>query len=150
MSARGRKGELLDACRTQHTAMIQQLKEVMLDAQESANEYGPPKDRYDPYRNQLMRRKDMFGQQLQRAMEQEKALDIIDPEKEFEVVDFGAVVVTDSQNIFIAAALGKVMFDGEEYFVISPHVPIYEAMKGKKPGDTYQFKEKRGKILDVY
>jgi hypothetical protein len=65
-------------------------------------------------------------------------------------VRFGAIVITETQKIFIAAGLGKIVVDNEEYFVISAMVPFYSAIDGKKAGDTYEFRGKKEKILEVF
>jgi hypothetical protein len=40
--------------------------------------------------------------------------------------------------------------EGEEYFVISALVPFYSAIDGKKVGDSFEFRGKQEKILEVF
>lgn len=150
MGAHFSKKGLIEACREKLEEVIGELQEVISDAQASANDYGPPKDRYDSYRNQLMRRNEMYSQQMQKALEQKKALDLIDPDQPLDQVEFGAVVITGKQRLFIAAPIGKVQFGGQEYFVVSPHVPVYKAMRGKKAGEEYVFNNKKDTIREVF
>ncbi len=77
------KRRLLETCKDEQQKAIDNLKKVVDDAQKSANEYGAPKDRYDSYRTQLLRKRDRFAQQLQKANEQLDTLHMIDPEKKF-------------------------------------------------------------------
>ena len=35
------------------------------ETQQAANETGPPKDRYDPFRSQMLRRRNLFAEQCQ-------------------------------------------------------------------------------------
>ncbi len=143
------KKELLDACLAEIDNRAVSLKKVMEDAQQSANDYGQPKDRYDSYRTQLLRKHDMFGQQLRKILEQRSMLDRIDPEKICESVGFGALVITNKQKIFISVGLGKFIFRDEDYFVISPAVPFYRAMEAMKAGDGFDFRGQQFKILEI-
>ena len=143
------KRELLDACFVEIDDRAGSLRKVMDDAQQSANDYGQPKDRYDSYRTQLLRKRDMFGQQLRKILEQRNVLERIDPEKTTHKVEFGALVVTNHQTIFISIGLGKFDFNGHDYFVISPGVPFYKAMEGLKAGDEFEFRGQNCKILEI-
>ncbi len=143
------KKKLLSICRKMQDETIQHLKLEMDDAQKSANEYGTPKDRYDSYRIQLLRKKDMFGQQLAKTMEQLDTLDRISLKRRFEEVEFGALVITDKQKILVSIGLGKIELDGSTYFAISPSVPVFNAMIGKKVGEEYEFRGAPIKILSI-
>jgi hypothetical protein len=144
------KQKILDACFEQQTKVMENLKVVMEEVADSAEEYGLPKDLYDSYRNQMMSKRDMFAQQLMKITEQVDILRRIDMSKVYSQVRFGAVVITESQKIFVAAGIGKVTVEGDEYFVISALVPFYNAIDGKKVGDTFEFKGNQVKILEVF
>ena len=143
------KIKLLSKCREQLKGMADDFQHEMDEAQQSANEYGAPKDRYDAYRTQLLRKRDMFAQQLAKLNTQIDVLDRIDLGKKCDVVEFGAFVVTDKQKLFISTGLGKIECDGEEFYAISPAVPIYKAMEGKKEGDEFTFNGRKSKILKI-
>ena len=100
------------------------------DAQHSANEYGQPKDRYDSFRMQLLRKKDMLGQQLQKINAEFIGLKKINTKTMMDKVSFGTIVITNDQKLFISIGLGKLEFGKDTYFAISPNVPLFEAMKG--------------------
>jgi len=144
------KQKILDACFEQQTKMRENLKVVMEELADSAEEHGLPKDLYDSYRNQMMSKKEMFAQQLLKINEQVDILRRVDMALSYTQVRFGAVVITESQRLFIATGIGKLMVEGEEYFVISAMVPFYRAIDGKKAGDTYEFRGKTEKILEVF
>lgn len=143
------KKELLLACIAEIDERAESLEKVMQDAQQSANEYGQPKDRYDSYRTQLLRKRDMFGQQLQKIIEQRKLLDKINLSTKNDAVSFGSLVITDQQKIFVCVGLGRFAFMDEDYFVISPGVPFFQAMEGKKPGDTFSFRDQSYTIKEI-
>lgn len=144
------KQKILDACFEQQTKVTQNLKVVMEEVADSAEEYGLPKDLYDSYRNQMMSKRDMFAQQVLKIHEQIDILRRVDMTKIFSQVRFGAVVITESQRLFVAAGIGKIVVEGQDYFVISAMVPFYNAIDGKKTGDTYEFRGKKEKILEVF
>jgi hypothetical protein len=144
------KQKILDACFEQQTKVTQNLKVVMEEVADSAEEYGLPKDLYDSYRNQMMSKRDMFAQQILKINEQIDILRRVDMTKTYTQVRFGAVVITESQRLFVAAGIGKINVEGLEYFVISAMVPFYNAIDGKRVGDTYEFRGKKEKILEVF
>jgi hypothetical protein len=123
---------------------------AMSEAQKSANEYGPARDRYDSFRAQLMRRKDMLAQQLAVVEEELRFLRQIKPEKRTTQIEPGAMVVLESQTIFILLGIGKIEIDNKPYYVISPVVPLAIAMKGLKAGNVFTFRGKTMKILEIY
>lgn len=143
------KEQLIEQCKQQQLETIKILETTMVEIQENANDYGAPKDRYDSYRNQLSRKRDMVAKQLQQANEQFVLLDRIDVSLNLKKVEFGAIVETSQQKLLIAISLGKVQFNGIEYFAISPAVPIYHAMEGKKVGEEFEFRGNTFKILDI-
>ena len=144
------KKRLIEKCKSIQLESIENLKLVVEDAQKSANEYGAPKDRYDSFRTQMMRKKDMFAQQLLKANEQLDALNKIDADVDFKTVEFGALVITEKQKLFVSISLGKIEFEGEVFYAISPIVPIYTAMEGKRAGESFNFRGVESMIKEIY
>ena len=122
---------------------------AMNDAQQSANEYGAPKDRYDSFRAQLMRKRDMLAQQLAAVEEELRHLMQMKASNISVKVEAGALVTLESQTLYILAGLGKVILDEKTYYVVSPIVPLVTAMKGLKKGDSFNFRGTGMKILDI-
>lgn len=77
-------------------------------------------------------------------------LEAIDAEKISESVEPGAVVVTDQRIFFISTSVDLVEINGQSLFGISTKAPIYQIMKGKKSGDSFEFGGVRYQILDLY
>jgi len=78
-------------------------------------------------------------------------LNRVDREHYSEAIKFGSVIETEESFYFIACALGNVkMDDGSTVHVISTEAPIYEKLKGKKSGDTFNLNDKEIKILEVH
>jgi hypothetical protein len=150
MSDFGLKIKLLGILKSQQKEAVINLKAVMEDAQKTANDYGAPRDRYDSFRMQLLRKKDMFAQQLAKVIEQADVLEKISNEIKLNKVEFGALVITDKQNIFVSIGIGKIEVDGEDFFAISPNVPIYKSMAGMCEADEFEFRKEKIKILSIY
>jgi len=144
------KRKLVEECKQQLQKVITNLKTTMDEAQQSANEYGPPKDRYDSFRMQQLRKKDMFGQQMKKTLDELYALEKIDLKNEMTKAGFGSVVFTGDQKIFISIGLGKLILDNEIYFAISVHVPLSMALAGKQKGDISEINSKKLEIKEVF
>ncbi len=144
------KENLYSICFARQNEMIMHLKELIADAQQMANEYGQPKDRYDSYRMQLLRKRDMYGQQLEKAMAELDVLKKIDVTRKSKEVEFGSVVITNDQKLFISISLGKIEFEKEVYYAVSVKVPFYDAIKGKKKGADFVFNGKQNQIVEVF
>jgi hypothetical protein len=141
---------LVEACRNKLIDSTNNLKAAMDDLQQQSNEYGAPKDRYDSFRTQLLRRRDMLAQQLQKEFTELSILDRIDLKKTVSSVQFGAIVITDGQDFFVSVGLGKVELEGESYYAISAQVPVYQSLSGKTKGDFAEFRGRKIAIKDVF
>ncbi len=144
------KRKLVETCITEQDQVVEHAKIRMDEAQESANEYGQPQDRYDSYRTQMLSKRDMFAKQYCKAVDERNVLDRIDLNEENESISFGSVVITNDQQLFISISLGKISVDGQEYFAISPLVPLFKALEGLKKGDSFEFNGKQRTIEDHY
>ena len=55
-------------------------------------------------------------------------------------VDFLSLVKTNRGVYFISQAIKPLMFQDERYYYLATDAPIYEVLKGKKPGDSFSFR----------
>lgn len=117
---------------------------------QSASEYDQEDDIYDPTKSEMRKQKELLADQYQMAVKEDQVLQRMNPERTSETVEFGAVVVTDKYNMFISIGIGKIQLDGSKYFAISTSVPIFQAMKGLKKGDTFSFNGQEFTIKDVF
>jgi hypothetical protein len=122
---------------------------AMNDAQQSANEYGAPRDRYDSFRAQMMRKRDMAAQQLSVAEEELRFLRQIKPGSRTSKVEAGALVELNTQTLYILVGIGKLVIDDKIFYVVSPVVPLVTAMKDLKKGDSFMFRGTTLKILEI-
>jgi transcription elongation GreA/GreB family factor len=126
------------------------LISAMNEAQLAANEYGAPRDRYDSFRAQQMRKRDMLAQQLAVAEEELRHLRQIKPETISLQVEPGALVEVNGQKLYIITGIGKIELNNETYYIISPVVPLVVAMKGLKVDDSFTFNGKTSKIKSIF
>ena len=125
-------------------------RQTMNQIQEDANEAEQEHDVFDGSRSELLRERDIYAEQLQKAVDEIQILKKVSFDRLEDEVEFGAVVLTNRHNMFIALGLGKVQVDDQTYFVISKDVPIYKAMEGMKPGDRFTFNNMEFEINDVF
>lgn len=144
------KRKLVEKCLEQQDRNVLNAKSAMDDIQESAVDYGQPQEHYDSYKSQLLRKRDVFARQYEQTKIDRELLNKIDIEKECKTTGFGAIVVTDVQKFFICISLGKINFDNEIIFGISPKVPLYRVMDGLGKGNTFEFNGKKYLIKDIY
>lgn len=144
------KAKIVNHCRNLQIETITSLKNEVDEAQKSANDYGAPKDRYDSFRTKMMRKRDMFAKQLHQAKEQLNVLDKIPLDKPLNKVEFGTIVITDKQKLFVSVGLGKIEVEGHTFFAVSPIVPIVKALQEKSIGDELLFNGNTLKIIEIF
>lgn len=149
MKDKAYKMNLLKHCLYVQEKALTNARNIMDEAQEEANAYGAPKDRYDGFRNQQMRRRDLYVKQVEQAMLNIDLLKRVDLEKRHTQVDFGSLVITDSTTFFVVVGMGLISFQKQDVAVISMLVPIYHSMKGKRVGEYFEFNKNKYKILEI-
>ncbi|OFX89071.1 MAG: hypothetical protein A2W99_02295 [Bacteroidetes bacterium GWF2_33_16] len=143
------KYNLIEKCLQILNERADNTKNAMEELQQSANEYGLPKDRYDSFRAQVLRKRDLFAEQYQKSLEEIELIKKIDPEKISEKVEFGSLVITNKQNLFISISLGKMELENAQFYAISAQVPIFKAIQNKKAGDKFEFNGNKFEILEL-
>ena len=149
MEGTGKKENFILACIKHQEDAAKNAQLLMEEAQQAANDYGAPKDRYDSFRTKQMRTGDMYASQLDNALQNVRTLQLIDANKKSNRVEFGSIVTTDKQTMFVSVSLGKLECAGEEFYAISVKVPIYVAMKDKKEGDVFVCNGIKHKIISI-
>ncbi|MCX2741809.1 hypothetical protein [Pontibacter anaerobius] len=145
------KKRLLQESNKLLNAQIKAAKDAMDEAQESANDHqGAMEDKFESYRENCHIQRDMYARQLDELITTQSVLRRINATKTNHDVSLGAVVHTDLQNYFIGVSLGEIKLDGESYFAISGMSPLCKAMMGKTAGETFVFRDKSYKILQVF
>jgi hypothetical protein len=143
------KKVLYTKCIEKQNDIVEAAYAAMDEAQRAANEYGPPKDRYDSFRTQLLRKRDLFAEQHDKAMRDLVFLQTIKPESTTSVVDINSLVITNNQRFYVSIGLGRIELSEGEFYVISPVAPIYKALRGKMAGESVLFNGQRMEIIAV-
>jgi transcription elongation GreA/GreB family factor len=146
------KDALLQQCAEYIQQRIHVSEKMMDDAQESANEdtKSSAGDKFETGRAMMHMERDNHAQQLSKSIFIKNQLDLINPEKTYEKVTFGAVVRTTLGNYFIAIAAGRIKVGTEKFYAISPQAPLAKEMLQKRKGDRLEFNDSEIKILDVF
>jgi len=71
------------------------------------------------------------------------------PETNHNIVEPGAIVVTNKNTFYISVSIEQFEVDGESYIGISTNSPLYQAMKGLTKDEIFHCKGIVYKILDV-
>jgi transcription elongation GreA/GreB family factor len=132
--------------------VVSSARAAMQDAQESAMDYdeGSEDTLMDSYREEMQSKRDLFAKQLELALDDQNVVNQIDPEAKMDSAQFGAIVITEQQKLFISISLGNITLDGNKLFAVSASAPIYKAMAGKKAGETFTFRDQKIKVLEIY
>lgn len=92
-------------------------------------------DKYETGREMMNQEKDKLQSQLGVIDRQIESLNQININKQFEKIDFGALVKTAMAHYFISISYGKVSIHDKDVFLISAITPLAQLMMGKKTGD---------------
>ncbi len=150
METNKKRSQVIADCIAHLNKLADTAKAEMDAAQQQANDYGPNKDRYDSYRTKILRSRDMFAKQYSNALESVRHLqELIDTEPSA-MVDYGSIVITDKQNVFISVGMGKFVSGDTVYYSISANAPIFQVLKGHSKGDTVLFNNAKYKINDIF
>jgi len=103
-------------------------------------------DKFETGREMMQREMDKISATLDQYKNQVNLLSKINLHRNYPVVDLGGLIATDQTNYFLSIGLGKVEINGENIMVISLDSPIGQLLKGKRAGDTVEF---RGKTLKI-
>ncbi len=129
-------------------AVIQQRVNASLlsmqNAQAAANseEKSSAGDKYETSRAMNHLEKDMHARQLAANQHELAALRGVDCNTLHISVTTGSLVVCKDFTFFIAAGLGKILFEGETIYVIAPTAPVATALLHKAAGDSLSFNNK--------
>jgi len=150
MEKKAVKKNIIKSCIELLEKNIKTSKDRIQEIIQTANDYEGDHDMFDPFKEDMMKKKDLQVKQMEKFLEDLKIVKMVDPERISDKVEFGAVIITDKQKMFVSAALGKITVDNESVYAISTQVPVYNAMKGLKIGDTFTINNNSFTIKDVF
>lgn len=80
----------------------------MEEAQKAANDYGSPKVRYDSFRTQLLRKRDLYAEQYEKALKEFGYLQKLNPKNPNKIIPVNTLIITNKQKLYVSISLGKV------------------------------------------
>lgn len=110
-------------------------------------------DRHNDYdeEGKLLGEYEKYSSYLDNAQKMKQKLNTIDRDYYTENVQFGSIVETKKNYYFIATALGEIDMDnGSTVYAVSTEAPIFEKMKGKKAGETFNLNNEEIEILKIH
>jgi hypothetical protein len=143
------KQRLVNYCIEHQLQSLETIQLAMHDAEQEAAAYGCPKDRYDGFRNQQIRKRNMLSKQLEQTEVNLRILRSIDYHRTSKSVSHGTLVVTDQSFFFVAVGIGMIRFEELDVAVFSTQVPVYLALKEKKDGEIFSLNGKNYTILQL-
>jgi transcription elongation GreA/GreB family factor len=146
------KKALFQACEAHIEKRMKTIRDRLTSIEESRNEETKSSagDKYETGRAMMQMEEDKAKKQLSEILLTQKALSEINYESSSEQVRPGSLVLTDHGRFYMAVGIGKVKYDDESYFCISPHSPIGQLLIGKKQGEEFTFNGLTRKIESVY
>lgn len=124
------------------------IKDQLSSLQSSGAEEGKSSagDKYETQREMIKQSQEILDAQSSRLQLMIKQLTQISCEQH-NFVKEGALAHLSIGWVWISVSLGKLVYDGQEYQLISKESPLFMAIKGLKAEDSLLF---RGKKLNVY
>ncbi len=146
------KKKLHQHCITIIKQRMNAAMESMQNAQAAANseEKSSAGDKYETSRAMSHLEKDMHSRQLTANQLELAALLTVDCNKIYTSVLKGSIVNCNEITFFIAAGLGKISFEGETMYVLSPNAPVAKSLLHKVAGNSVHFNNKELIILTLF
>lgn len=121
-------------------------------AQSAANneEKSSAGDKYETSRAMSHREKDMQARQLVANQNELSFLLAVDCKKVAAIVEPGSLVCCNELQFFIAAGLGKINFEGQLVYLVSPQAPLAKNLIGRQLGEEFVFNKIPIKITGIF
>lgn len=131
---------------------IAAAKESIDQAQQAANqeEKSSAGDKYETARAMGHLQKDMHTRQLAEHAKELATLHTVNVDAIYPTATAGAFVSCPEVSFFIAAGLGRQIWEGQTIYFLSPQAPLAKPLENKKAGDFIHFNSMNLLILDVY
>lgn len=124
------KAALKKACLDILNKKLNSLNQSLQEINESSNQESKSSagDKHETTKALMHIEQEKLGKQIELIRTQIEEVEKIQTEKRQMTISNGSVIQTDQATFYIAAAIGKTELDGKDYFIISIHSPIAQAM----------------------
>jgi len=138
------KRKLYEACMTYAEQRVQNAEKALADTQDASNQEtrSTAGDKHDTARAMMHIESERLGKQLGDAQQTLRNIKSVDSSSMHSSIKSGTLVHTDIGYFFLAISIGKLEFDDQSYFVVSPGSPMGQALMGHKADDTVQFNKR--------
>lgn len=145
------KEELLAECMTHVNTRSQTIEDTMTSHQKAlqSETKSSAGDKHETGRAMLQLEMEKAGQQLTAIQRMKETLAKINPLKNTDVVNLGAVVETSQGNYFLSVSVGQISAQKSSYFAISASSPIGQLMLGKKEKEVLVWNGREIKINKI-
>ena len=106
-------------------------------------------DKFETSRSTMQIEYDKLNNQLIQKKNQLKKIELLDIKKKYKSVNYGSLVITNTNNYLISIGLGQYIIDDHSVFAISLSSPIGKILLDKKKGDSFIFNNNTEKIIDI-
>ena len=131
---------------------MESLRTAMNNAQDLANAETKSSagDKYETSRAMGHLEKDMYARQLAETGKEMASLLSIECNLIYTTIAPGSLVRCESISYFILAGIGKIDFNEELIYVISPNAPVAKSLLGKKKDNIVSINNNMLKIKEVF
>ena len=106
-------------------------------------------DKFETSRTTMQIEHDKLNNQLIQKNNQLKKIELLDTKKKYKSVNYGSLVITNTNNYLISIGLGQYIIDDHSVYAISLSSPIGKILLDKKKGDSFIFNNNTEKIIDI-
>ncbi len=106
-------------------------------------------DKHETARAMMNIEQEKLGRQLSELLQMKDNFLKLDFNKVTEIVSSGSLITTDRGMFLLSIPLGKVVFEKDEYILLSPQSPLGESMLTKRKGDTVSINGKIFRLLMI-
>ena len=106
-------------------------------------------DKFETSRSTMQIEYDKLNNQLIQKKNQLKKIELLDTKKKYKSVNYGSLVITNTNNYLISIGLGQYIIDDHSVYAISLSSPIGKILLDKKKGDSFIFNNNTEKIIDI-
>ncbi|UQD55871.1 hypothetical protein [Flavobacterium sp. K5-23] len=144
------KNLILEACLQKQNDLIESFTNRLENMESDAMDHDHSPSQSESRTAGKMELLNAIGKELEFAQREMEFLKNLDPSKVSDVVEPGAVVVTNKMTFYICVSIEKFEVEGNEFFGMSFKAPIYAVMRGLAKGTTFKYNETEYDILDIY
>jgi transcription elongation GreA/GreB family factor len=130
---------------------IQSVRQIMKETQSAANNETKSSsgDKHETGRAMAQLEIEKLANQLRELQNTKQKLTQINPNISSDKVLLGSVIYTDHGNFYLAASIGKLEIEDQQFFVVSAASPIGKLLIGKKAGENFLLNGKAYSITAV-